>query len=122
MLTQIISLMRKYLFHIPYLACDNYSDNGYWHHIKYSICAGTKACEIVSFFRKANIVYFNLVIEYLCLVSVYYCAVYYCAVYQAIVYKDYVLLLHYIQVRYMVQLVSKFTLKHDRSHEHLQNF
>ena len=23
--------MRKYLFHIPYLARDNYSDNGYWH-------------------------------------------------------------------------------------------
>ena len=31
MLPQIISLMHKYLFHIPYLAHDNYSDNGYWH-------------------------------------------------------------------------------------------
>ena len=30
-LPQIISLIRKYLFHIPYLARDNYSDNDYWH-------------------------------------------------------------------------------------------
>ena len=30
-LPQLISLMRKYLFHIPYLARDNYSDYGYWH-------------------------------------------------------------------------------------------
>ena len=29
MLPQVISLMHKYLFHIPYLARDNYNDNGY---------------------------------------------------------------------------------------------
>ena len=52
--------MRKYLFHIPYLARDNYSDNGYWH-------KGAKAHEVVSAFRKADIGYFNLVIQYLCL-------------------------------------------------------
>ena len=76
--------MRKYLFHIPYLARDNYSDNGYWH-------KGAKAHEVVSAFRKADIGYFNLVIEYLCLVEVYYRALY-----QAIVYDVYVLLLRYI--------------------------
>jgi len=30
-LPQIISLIRKYLFYIPYLARDNHSDNSYWH-------------------------------------------------------------------------------------------
>ena len=29
--SRIISLMRKYLFYVPYLARDNYSDNGNWY-------------------------------------------------------------------------------------------
>ena len=39
MLPQLISLIRKYLFHIPYLAHDNYSDHGYWHERKGSLCS-----------------------------------------------------------------------------------
>ena len=33
-LPQLFSLIRKYLFHIPYLARDNFSDDGYWHERK----------------------------------------------------------------------------------------
>ena len=59
--------MHKYLFHIPHLARDNYSDNGYWHE-------GTGSCYRVFMF---SIGLFR-------------------ALYQAIVYDVYVLLLRYI--------------------------